>query len=129
MNEIKKLAVLNLKYRGAVKPLYLFINTYDNSVYWSGRPVEDEYFSDPSVTDIILEAEVPYFEEDAELVEEIEVPHKKYHEKDLQVELVFYSNSLDRYIKTRFQQRYYEREGLQQNFNFTVPANLTGGLK
>ncbi|MDW4214778.1 hypothetical protein QI212_01970 [Staphylococcus saprophyticus] len=129
MNEIKKLAILKLKYKGAVQPLYLFINTYDNSVYWSSRPEEYEYFDAPTVTDIILEEEVPYFEEDAELVEEIEVPHKKRHEKDLRVELVFYSNSLGRYIKTRFQQNYYEREGLEQSFSFITPANLTGGLK
>lgn len=128
MNEIKELGTLRLEYKEAEYTMYLFLNTYDYSVYWSSRPVADEYFSDPNVTDIILEAEVPYFEEDAELVEEIEVPYKKNHEKDLQVELVFYSNSLGRYIKTRFKQVYYEREGLEQSFNFTIPANLTGGI-
>ncbi|MCE5000995.1 hypothetical protein KJJ36_01145 [Staphylococcus pseudoxylosus] len=128
MNEIKELGTLKLEYKEAEYTMYLFLNTDDYSVYSSNQPLGAENFSAPNATDIVLNENVESFEEVAELIEEIKIPYKKYHEKDLQNELIFYSSSLDRYIKTRFEQRFYEFGNPEQSFYFNVAMNLSGGL-
>ncbi|MDW4411625.1 hypothetical protein QI034_07740 [Staphylococcus saprophyticus] len=128
MKEIKEIAKVNFKYNGADKPKYLFLNTYDNSVYIGGSSTTDERFEAPEITNVILDEEPEYFEEDATLIEEIKLPNNNKESQNFSIELVFFVPSLNLYIKSSFGQSYYATEGLMQDFNFNKPYNLTGGF-
>ncbi|MDW4049127.1 hypothetical protein [Staphylococcus shinii] len=130
MNEIKEIAKINLKYNDYSEPKFLFINTYDNSLYVGDETKGGNLYGIPELTDIVLNEEPPYFEDDAEFVEEIKVPYNKMDETDFKAELIFLIPSLNIRIKTFYSyQDYGGLEGIMQGFGFKDAINISGGIK
>lgn len=127
MNEIKKIAKINMNYNGYNVPKYLYLNTYDNSVYIKNDTAGADYNATVKPTNLVLSKEPEYFEEDTELLEELKLPYEKINSSDLRVELVYSIPSLDAWFKVVYTYLDYGEDEIMQSFQFQTPINLNGG--
>lgn len=123
MSEIKAIGKINLKYNGYSEPTYLFLNTYDNSIYLRGKGAD----AIPTISNLTLDKEPEYFEEDAEILEEIVLPYEKIDESDFRVELVLLFPTINVKVKVNYSYLYYGADGVMQELSFQTPINLIGG--